>query len=119
MNSTPNSIHSFNNSPLTYSNNNTNSLLNPTNPTHNTLKSNHKNLITLSTLNIKGFNDKTKLTALIDNITNEKTILCCSETKNTLHSPLPTKMKNKTIISSISNSSASNGASIILTRTVT
>src|SRR3982751_2507443 len=119
MNSTPNPVHSFNNSSLNNSNITTNSPSNSTNSNHNTLKSKHKNLITLSTLNIRGFNDKTKLTSLLNNITNDRTIICCSETKNTQHSPLPTKMNNKTIISSLPNSSASNGASIILTKSIT
>jgi exonuclease III len=119
MNFTSNPIYSFNTFIPNNPNNITNFPLNPTNSTHNISNSNYKNLITISTLNVRGFNDKTKLTSLLNNITNDRSIICCSETKNTQHNPLPTKMNYKTIISSIPNSSASNGASIILTKSIT
>jgi len=79
----------------------------------------YKNLITISTLNVRGLNQKEKLRALADNITSERAVFCCSETKCTESNPLPRKIKDKTIISSKPSTSASNGACIITTRPIT
>ncbi|CAG8745542.1 1222_t:CDS:1, partial [Acaulospora morrowiae] len=58
----------------------------PTPPTKPTTKSflttnNLKNLITISTLNVQGLNDKGKHWELTKTLTSERHIFCCSETK--------------------------------------
>jgi exonuclease III len=92
---------------------------NPNTLSHTLNNSNYKNLITISTLNVRGLNEKEKLIALIEGITNERAILCCSETKSTQIKPLPKIIKEKTIISSKPNTSASSGACIITTKAIT
>jgi exonuclease III len=76
-------------------------------------------LLTISTLNVQGLNQKGKLIQLTNSINNERAIFCCSETKTTITNPLPKKTNTFTIISSIPNQSASSGACIIISKAVT
>src|SRR3954466_6384573 len=80
--------------------------------------SHHRNLITISTLNVRGLSCKAKLSEHTKSITNERSILCCSETKSSISNPLPKTSNNTIIIPSLPNSSTSSGACIILTKSL-
>jgi exonuclease III len=73
-----------------------------------------KNLLNISTLNVRGLNERAKLEALVDNLPNNKSVMCCSETKINTFNYIPKKVLKKTIITSSPSTSSKNGAAIII-----
>jgi exonuclease III len=84
------------------------------NSSSSTQTKNITNLLNITTLNVQGLNNRSKLFSLTNQLTNSRSILCCTETKNTKTNPLPKNLYNCSIISSLHSVSAKNGTCIIL-----
>jgi exonuclease III len=88
-------------------------------PSQNNPSNTIRNLINISTINVRGLNSSSKLYSIIQSLKNNRAIICCTETKNNQFSPIKPRVLNTTIISSQPAISAKNGASIILGKDLT
>ena len=91
----------------------------PSNRHNSTPRNLIKNLLNISTLNVRGLNDIAKVAALAEDLKNEHSILCCSETKISRIKPLPRKSRNQVIIASRPSESSKNGTCIIVGKGLT